>query len=112
MKSRMRVSRSTSVKPVCTIEASRQTVTGLVVNEKVNIKSEYYRKARAMCDSLFQSGSYFRSFTSPSEAGQEPQPDWTNNLNPLEGVLSHIYAITQSEERREIVDQRKNPEGN
>ena len=61
-----------------------------------------------MCDSLFQSGSYFRSLTSPG-ADQEPQPDFTNNLSPLEGILSHIYSITQSEDRREIVDQRKHP---
>lgn len=87
---------------------SRQMVTGLIVNEKVNIRSEYYRKARAMCDSLFQSGSYFRSFVS-SDTDQEPQPEFTNNLNPLEGILSHIYAITQSEERREIADQREHP---
>ena len=40
---------------------SRQMVAGLVVNEKANIRSEYYRKARAMCDSLFQTGTYFRS---------------------------------------------------
>ena len=40
---------------------SRQMVTGLVVNEKANIKSEYYRRARAMCDSLFQTGQYFKN---------------------------------------------------
>ena len=85
---------------------SRQMVTGLVVNEKVNIRSEYYRKARAMCDSLFQSGTYFRSFTPPSNPGEEPQPDLTDSLNPLEGILSHIYAVTQSEERREFTEQR------
>lgn len=84
-------------------------VTGLVVNEKVNIRSEYYRNARAMCDSLFQSGSYFRSFTSPSEPDEELAPDLTENLDPLEGILSHIYAVTQSEERREKKEQRAKP---
>ncbi|MXZ27339.1 MAG: RNA-directed DNA polymerase [Gammaproteobacteria bacterium] len=88
---------------------SRQMVTGLVVNEKVNIRSEYYRKARAMCDSLFQSGTYFRSFTPPVSPGVDPQPDLTVNLNPLEGILSHIYAVTQSEDRRGIKDQRLKP---
>ena len=88
---------------------SRQMVTGLVVNEKANIRSEYYRKARAMCDSLFQTGRYFRSFTSPDKPGEEPKPDLTDNLNPLEGILSHIYAVTQSEERREVKEQRTNP---
>lgn len=88
---------------------SRQMVTGLVVNEKVNIRSEYYRNARAMCDSLFQSGQYFRSVTPSSEPGEEPVPDLIENLSPLEGVLSHIYAVTQSEERRSLKDQRTKP---
>ena len=89
---------------------SRQMVTGLVVNEKANIRSEYYRKARAMCDSLFQTGAYFRSLTpSTGEPDEGSRPDFTDNLNPLEGILSHIYAVTQSEERREITDQRSDP---
>jgi len=88
---------------------SRQMVTGLVVNEKANIKSEYYRKARAMCDSLFQTGQYFKSITPPNDPEDEPKPDLTDSLNPLEGVLSHIYDVTQSEERRSITDQRKEP---
>lgn len=88
---------------------SRQMVTGLVVNEKANIKSEYYRKARAMCDSLFQTGQYFKVMVQPDDPDEEPQPDLTGNLNPLEGILSHIYAVTQSEERREIPEQRKTP---
>ncbi len=37
---------------------SRQTTTGLVVNEIVNIKKEYYKNARSMCHSLFQSGEW------------------------------------------------------
>ena len=88
---------------------SRQMVTGLVVNKKVNIRSKYYRKTRAMCDSLFQTGKYFYSFTSPSKPDEESKPDLTDNLNPLEGILSHIYAVTQSEERRNLKDQREKP---
>lgn len=88
---------------------SRQMVTGLVVNEKVNIRSEYYRKVRAMCDSLFQTGKYFRSFIPPSKPDDEPEPDLMDSLNPLEGILSHIYSVTQSEERRPTQDQRTKP---
>lgn len=88
---------------------SRQMVTGLVVNEKANIKSEYYRKARAMCDSLFQTGQYFKVMIQPDDPDEEPQPELTGNLNPLEGILSHIYAVTQSEDRRTIKEQRENP---
>lgn len=39
---------------------SRQLVTGLTVNAKVNIRPEYYRWARAMCHTLFATGSYYR----------------------------------------------------
>lgn len=88
---------------------SRQMVTGLVVNEKANIRAEYYRNARAMCDSLFQTGQYFRSCSPAREPDADPTPDLTDNLNPLEGILSHIYAVTQSEERRELTEQRSKP---
>lgn len=63
---------------------SRQLVTGLVVNEKVNIRSDYYRRARAMCDSLFQTGHYFFSYTPSDDPDGEPQPDYTENPNHLE----------------------------
>ena len=39
--------------------AYRQEVTGLTVNKIVNVKKEYYRNVRAMCNSLFQRGHYF-----------------------------------------------------
>lgn len=88
---------------------SRQMVTGLVVNEKANIKSDYYRKARAMCDALFQSGQYFTSYIVSKKNDEEPKPNLTSSLNPLEGILSHIYSITQAEERREFKVQREKP---
>ena len=88
---------------------SRQMVTGLVVNSKINIKREYYRNARAMCDSLFQSGAYFRDFMPPANPGDPPIPNYTTSLNPLEGILSFAYNVTQSEERREVSEQRKEP---
>lgn len=88
---------------------SRQMVTGLVVNEKVNIRSDYYRRSRAMCDALFQTGQYFTSTLPPQSDDEEPKPELTKSLNPLEGILSYIYAITQSEERRDIQDQRQKP---
>ena len=88
---------------------SRQMVNGLVVNEKVNIKREYYRRTRAMCDALFQTGQYYTSANPPDHAENEPQASLTDSLSPLEGILSHIYAVTQSEERREVGDQRKKP---
>ena len=89
--------------------SSRQMVTGLVVNNKVNIRSDYYRRARAMCDSLFQTGQYFKLARPPEKEGDESKPEMTGNLNPLEGILSYIYKITQNEERRTVQKQREEP---
>lgn len=75
---------------------SRQTVTGLVVNEKPNITRDYYRAARAMCHSLFRSGYYFRPSDDPADA--------TNNLNPLEGILAHIYFVKARRDRKPKVN--------
>ncbi len=88
---------------------SRQMVTGLIVNEKINIKSEYYRKARAMCDSLFQTGEYFKNFKYYDKSTEKSTPNFISNLNPLEGILSHIYYVTQKEDHRDISEQRTNP---
>lgn len=65
------------------LRGSRQETTGLIVNKKVNIKSEYYRKARAICHQLFSTGSYYIS---------DPENN-LESLNKIEGILSHIYHI-------------------
>ncbi len=62
---------------------SRQVTTGLIVNEKVNIRSEYYRNARAICHQLFSTGSYYIS---------DPESP-VKGLNKIEGMLSHIHYI-------------------
>ena len=65
------------------LRGSRQETTGLIVNKKVNIRSEYYRKARAVCHQLFSTGSYYIS---------DPE-NTLDSLNKIEGILSHIYYI-------------------
>ena len=37
---------------------SRQLVTGLVVNEKINVPREYYKDTRAMAHSLYTKGEF------------------------------------------------------
>ena len=90
------------------VKGSRQRVNGLVVNEKANIASHYYRRTRAMCDSLFANGNYFKE-TKVAEIGGAKEPVVIKTLAPLEGILSHIYYVTQSEEKRNIQEQRTNP---
>jgi RNA-directed DNA polymerase len=64
---------------------SRQDVTGLIVNKKINTKSEYWRTARAMCDSLFKTGK-FKVKVSEDET-------LDGNINKLGGMLSFIDSI-------------------
>lgn len=42
------------------IRGSRQVTTGLMVNQKVNIRPEYWRAARQMCHALFRTGVYYK----------------------------------------------------
>lgn len=37
---------------------SRQEVTGVVVNEKISVNREYYKKTRAMADHLYRNGEF------------------------------------------------------
>jgi RNA-directed DNA polymerase len=88
---------------------SRQMVTGLFVNEIVGVKCEYYRKARAMCDSLFQTGKYYKNVIPSTSPGGVPTPDFLENTNVLEGIISYIYYISQNQDRRKLAEQRSNP---
>ena len=63
-------------------KTKRQVATGLVVNNKVNVKKEYYRQARAMCHSLFKTNVYF------IDNKEEP-----GKLKQLEGILSFVYQV-------------------
>ncbi len=78
---------------------SRQVVTGLVVNKKVNTKAEYYRNVRAMCHSLFSTGEYYLPNT-PTEKG---------TINQLQGRLSHIYYVKNFSDHREGKDKKISP---
>lgn len=60
---------------------SRQDVTGLVVNRKVNIKSEYWRTTRAMCHNLFMIGTYVKD------------DETEGNIYELDGRLNFIDYI-------------------
>jgi RNA-directed DNA polymerase len=65
------------------LRGSRQTVTGLTVNEKVNVPQRYYKLARAMTNSFLTTGIY-------SQDGQE-----YSSIQRLEGILNHIYHIRE-----------------
>lgn len=68
---------------------SRQMVTGLVVNEKVNIKAEYRKATRAMADHLFRSGS----FRIPEISEGTPATLRDGTRIQLHGRLGHIDSV-------------------
>lgn len=76
---------------------SRQLVTGLTVNTKVNIRPEYYRWTRAMCHALFENGAYHRPTTR----------ELITSLGPIEGILSHIHHVKDSVDVRDELEKRK-----
>lgn len=59
---------------------SHQSVTGLVVNKKVNIDYDYYKRVRAMANSLYTKGEFF--------IGKEQ-----GTISQLEGMFSFIDQI-------------------
>ena len=81
---------------------SRQLVTGLTVNAKVNIRSEYYRRVRAMCHRLFETGAYHWHAASSDADARETE--LFNSLGPINGILSHIHYV------KDTIDDRKEPE--
>ncbi|RAS27608.1 MULTISPECIES: retron Ec67 family RNA-directed DNA polymerase/endonuclease [unclassified Pseudomonas] len=63
---------------------SRQDVTGLVVNEKPNVKSEYWRTVKSQCHSLFRTGEFVINNGAVSRRG---------TLFELEGRLNFIDQV-------------------
>lgn len=59
---------------------SRQIVTGLVVNKKVNINRHYYKETRAMADTLYRTGSFLI----------DGQPGTVNQLNGRFAFINQI----------------------
>lgn len=61
-------------------------VTGLIVNQIVNVPEEYSKQTRAMCDRLFRTGKYDYSFGTKT-------PNASRALEPLHGRLSYAFNV-------------------
>ncbi|HEM0723532.1 TPA: RNA-directed DNA polymerase, partial [Listeria monocytogenes] len=59
---------------------SRQLVTGLVVNKKINVDRRYYKETRAMAHRLYKTGEF-------------QIDDKNGTLNQLEGRFSFINQV-------------------
>ena len=69
---------------------SRQDVTGLIVNKKVNIRKEYVRAARVLANKLFNNKVIYRIESKKTE-------DDICDINYLIGVMAFIYNVRQSQ---------------
>lgn len=83
------------------VRGSRQLVTGLVVNEKVNTRATYRQYARAMCNSLFKTGTYKMPGTAQTEQ--------ISTLHKLEGVLNHIFFVQDAADDRTNLEKATKP---
>ncbi len=88
---------------------SRQDVTGLVVNTKVNIRSEYRRRVRALCHRLFMTGRFqvVESIPDPNAPGVLVPTQIDGTLAQLHGILGHIYRVDRYND--ELPKQTVNP---
>ncbi len=83
---------------------SKQTVTGLVVNKKVNIDSKYYKQTRAMAHSLYSTGAYNIDGNPGTMQQLEgrfsfiDQIDKYNNANDVTG--KHSFRTLNARERQ------------
>jgi len=73
-------------------KASRQVVTGIVVNKKVNVPAEYRRLVRAYVHSLVSTGSYNLSGHSIKAAAESPEVV-LGTVSQLHGMLGFIHSV-------------------
>jgi len=74
---------------------SRQDVTGLVVNSKANIRSEYRRTVRAMAQHLFLTGHFelIETIPVPDASGVLAPTRKKGKLAQLHGMFGHIDRV-------------------
>ncbi len=76
---------------------SRQEVTGLVVNQRVNAKSDYRRSVRAMAYKLFKDGEFYLPTTNAA------------NGTPEQGTLAQLHGMFAFINRVDIYNKGKYP---
>lgn len=81
---------------------SRQEVTGIIVNNGVNVRNEYYKIARSKCEKLFKTGSFFEIVKKLNDDGQLEDVQQPGNINQLTGVMSFIDFVKNSR-RKSII---------
>lgn len=74
---------------------SRQEVTGLVVNKRINVPSEYRHRVRAMVHNLFTKGRFLVPCFARDQLGELHRAKTQGTLAQLHGRLGYIHSIDQ-----------------
>lgn len=83
---------------------SRQDVTGLIVNEKINVKREMYKLARAQVDSYIKSDACSKKIIVQGVEKKVPVSE-----DALQGILSHIFWVKGAEFEYKRLDKPMGP---
>ncbi|HXA47428.1 MAG TPA: retron Ec67 family RNA-directed DNA polymerase/endonuclease [Burkholderiaceae bacterium] len=78
---------------------SRQDVTGLVVNKKINVKAEYRRTVRAMVHTLLSHGHFDHVLHSDDGSGKKNLTMVPGTTNELHGMLGFIDSVDRYNRR-------------
>ena len=82
---------------------SRQEVTGLVVNKKINVRREYRHNVRAMVHHLFTKGEFLLPVYEKDENGDYLPEMKPGRLNQLHGRLGFIDSIDRDNIKRSSI---------
>lgn len=83
---------------------SRQEVTGLIVNERINVRSEYRRSVRAMVHGLLKTGSFYLSSVVQGANGETRIESAPGTLAQLHGMLGFIYSIDRQHYAQDVAN--------
>jgi RNA-directed DNA polymerase len=72
---------------------SRQEVTGLIVNRKINVRHEYRHLVRSMVHRLLTTGTFQHTFTTVDSAGAKSTTIADGKLGELHGMLGFIDGV-------------------
>ncbi len=81
---------------------SRQEVTGLVVNRRINVPSEYRHLSRALVHNLTKTGSFYVKSFSKDATGNTVVTEKKGTYNQLGGMLAYIDSAKVFSLRRQL----------
>lgn len=87
---------------------SRQDVTGLIVNKKINTRSEYRRMARTMTYRLLKTGKFQVTQISHEADGKIVEKEIDGSLEQLNGMFSFIDSVNLHNEKKKLKPSGKN----